>query len=131
MDRRAMGRTTRLLDAAASLQESHDKHVTLILAPYHQRAHYLSSMAYERIQWWLEGETQGGVLDPARTIVDSVDGWAHRNRGKRWTDTPGEHHTFAFIDDADELGQRAWDNIMDDLTVHGIAVSAAVFTSSR
>jgi hypothetical protein len=131
MDRRAQGRTTRLLDAASKLQESNDKHEALILAPYHQRAHHLADYAMERIQWWLEGESQGGVLDPARTTVDSADGWVHRNRGKRWSE-PGEpHHVFAFIDDADELGQRAWDMLMDDLTVHGIVVSAAVFTSQR
>lgn len=131
MDRRAHGRTTRLLDAASSLQLSNEHHTALLLAPHHQRADFLMRLAMERIEWWLDGGTQGGVLDPARTVVDSVDGWVHRNRGKIWSDPGGVHHSFAFIDDADELGQLVWDRLMDDLTVHGIAVSAAVFTSQR
>lgn len=133
MDRRGHGRTERLLLAAEALQDRHPNLTALFIAPYFQRADYMSRRVMERINLWLDGEGEG--LDPARTIVEHAGDIGMRLRGGRLdgaSTTPGDpHRVFAFIDDADELGQHAWDRLMDDLTVNGIAVSAAVFTSQR
>lgn len=132
MDRRAHGRTEQLLLAAEEMQQRHDNLTALLIAPYHQRAEYLASRAMERIDVWMSGE-EGGGLDPARTIVEHAGDIGWRLRGGRLAGAsmrPGDSHkVFAFVDDADDLGQVRWDRMMDDLTVNGIAVSAAVFTS--
>lgn len=139
MDQRARGRTEALLDAASKLQESNPGFVVILIAPYMQRADYLSRRVMERIQIWLDGEEDRG-LDPARTLVEHAQYIGMRLRGRSLVmsntmHVPGQpspaHKVFAFIDDADELGQGVWDNLMDDLTASGVAVAAAVFTSQR
>lgn len=138
MGRRATGRTERLLVAAAALQLRHDEFVVVFVAPTHRRAHYLSTRVFELIEGW-QGMTAAPVLDPSRTIVDSAQGLGSRLRGSATVTaltehTPGNpspsHKVFAFIDDADALGQVAYDQLMDDLTRAGVAVSAVVFTSN-
>ena len=137
MDRRARGRTERLLEAAVALQHRDDDFVVILIACTQQRAQYLADRAFETCELWLVSNGVHG-LDPARTLVHSATALQHLRASPQVLDRIGDgsngkmpaHKVFAFIDDADDFGQELFERTCDELTVSGVCVSAVVFTSN-
>lgn len=124
---RQSGRTTKLLELAARYQRENDKHVCVIIAHNMDMAEWLSKGVMRRhVELWFESNGQRG-LDPSRTIIEHANGFGMRNRGRSWSNDLGEvrpHHVFAFVDDVDLLRPGAWDQLNQELTMHGVAVAA-------
>ena len=117
---RQTGRTTRLVEEAAKLQEEVPVALVLFIAPYVQRAQFLSGVVHASCMAYTQGER--GCI-PDQTIVIGV--WKH---GKlRGYSSPAPHHkVFAFIDDSDEFPDREWDELLRELEANRIAIGGVV-----
>lgn len=153
MDRRQTGRTQRLIEMAEVLLLQNDGFTAVFVVPTYRQAQLLTTRLLPRFDLFDVSTATPEGLSRQRTIIDIAHGLGDRLRGRLtqgWDSPmppppppPGpntkhapklsipmqSHKTFAFIDDATSMRAADWELLMDDLTVHGIAVSAVVVES--